>query len=76
MSTRSPLVEQDKDILGGIPVFRGTRVPVRALFDYLSAGDTLDTFLEDYPTVTREHVLSVLSAAEEAFMATIDENPA
>jgi uncharacterized protein (DUF433 family) len=64
MNNREPLLSQDKDILGGTLVFRGTRVPVTTLFDYLSAGDALDTFLDDFPTVTREHALSVLEAAK------------
>ena len=74
MQSRGALVSQDKDILGGTLVFRGTRVPVTTLFDYLSAGDGLDTFLDDFPTVTREHALSVLEAAERALLVAMDEN--
>ena len=52
----------EKDILGGTPVFRGTRVPVSALLDNLSAGLTLDEFLENFPTVSRQQALEVLSS--------------
>ena len=55
-----PLVTRERDILGGTPVFTGTRVPVQTLLDYLVAGDTLDAFLDDFPTVSRAHVLAVL----------------
>ena len=48
------IIAKDHEILGGTPVFRGTRVPVQALLDYLEGGQTLDEFLDDFPTVTRE----------------------
>lgn len=54
------LIESDPEKLSGEPVFRGTRVPIKNLFDYLEAGDSLDVFLEDFPTVTREQVIGVL----------------
>ena len=54
------LIESDPEKLSGKPVFRGTRVPIKNLFDYLEAGDSLDVFLEDFPTVTREQVVGVL----------------
>ena len=56
-------VEKDPARLGGEPVFRGTRVPVKSLFDHLSAGDSLETFLDDFPGVTREQVRAVLDVA-------------
>jgi len=59
-------IEHSDQVLGGTPVFRGTRVPVQALFDYLEAGDRLDDFLADYPTVTRESAVAVLKVAREA----------
>ena len=62
----SPVVHCDPDILGGTPVFRGTRVPLRTLFDYLRHGHTLDGFLEAFPSVSREHALAVLDTAREA----------
>jgi len=51
---RNEVITKDPDILGGTPVFRGTRVPFQALLDYLEGGQTLDEFLEDFPSVTRE----------------------
>jgi uncharacterized protein (DUF433 family) len=56
-------VEKDPARLGGEPVFRGTRVPVKSLFDHLSAGDPLEVFLDDFPGVTREQVRAVLELA-------------
>lgn len=58
------VVVRDPDILSGMPVFRGTRVPVKNLIDYLTTGETLDAFLDDFPTVTREQVLQFLKEAE------------
>jgi uncharacterized protein (DUF433 family) len=60
MSTLDSVVQVDPEILGGTPVFRGTRVPVKNLLDYLSAGDTLDQFLDDFPTVQRHQAVAVL----------------
>ncbi|OGA27785.1 MAG: hypothetical protein A2W81_02070, partial [Betaproteobacteria bacterium RIFCSPLOWO2_12_61_14] len=51
--TRASVVHSDRDILGGTPVFVGTRVPVQALIDYLEGGHSLEEFLDDFPTVTR-----------------------
>ena len=59
-------IENNKDILGGISVFSGTRVPVRNLFDYLVAGESIKDFLEDFPTVSFEQVRHVLKSAEVA----------
>jgi len=56
----SELIESDAEKLGGTPVFRGTRVPVQNLFDYLEGGDSLDIFLDDFPTVSRDQVIGVL----------------
>jgi len=56
-------VEKDPERLGGEPVFRGTRVPVKSLFDHLIAGDSLEIFLDDFPGVSREQVCAVLDAA-------------
>jgi uncharacterized protein (DUF433 family) len=58
-------VHRDPDILGGIPVFIGTRVPVRILFEYLEAGDSLEMFLEQFPTVRREQAVAALEMARE-----------
>ncbi len=54
------LIESDAEKLGGTPVFRGARAPVQNLFDYLEGGDSLDVFLDDFPTVSREQVIGVL----------------
>ena len=54
------LIDRNPDILGGTPVFSGTRVPVRILMEHLEAGDRLDDFLDDYPTVTREQAVELL----------------
>ena len=59
------LVRSDPEILSGISVFAGTRVPVRILFEFLSAGDSLDKFLDAYPSVTREQAVAVLELAED-----------
>ena len=55
----------DKDILGGIPVFKGTRVPVKNLFDYLEAGDSLNDFLNDFDYIPREYCLTILKTSEQ-----------
>ena len=55
-------------ILSGTPVFQGTRVPVQTLLDYLEAGDSIDTFLDDFPTVTREQVVAALEVAKEKLL--------
>lgn len=56
----SELIERDVEKLGGTPVFCGTRVPIKNLFDYLEAGDNLDVFLDDFPTVERGQAVGVL----------------
>lgn len=58
-----PLVTSSPERLSGAPVFAGTRVPVKALFDYLEAGDPLEEFLTDFPNVTRAHAVAVLEFA-------------
>jgi uncharacterized protein (DUF433 family) len=62
----SSVIHSDPEILGGTPVFVGTRVPLKNLIDYLEGGHPLDEFLDDFPTVTREQVVSVLDEAQEA----------
>ena len=66
----SPVVVRDPDILSGTPVFAGTRVPVQNLVDYLTAGDSLDEFLGDFETVTREQAQAFLEQATEALLAS------
>lgn len=65
-------VERDPARLGGVPVFRGTRVPVKSLFDHLQAGDSLETFLDDFPGVPREEALGVLELAGRHLLAEAD----
>ena len=69
MLITSELIEVDPEKLGGTPVFYGTRVPVQNLFDCLEAGETLDEFLDQFPTVTREQALGVLSQSKERLLA-------
>lgn len=59
------LITVDNDILGGVPVFKGTRVPVESLFDHLEAGISLDDFLNDFPSVTKEQAVSLLNVASK-----------
>ena len=59
----STVVSRSADIMGGTPVFPGTRVPVQTLLDYIDAGDTIDEFLRGFPTGTREHVVAFLERA-------------
>ena len=69
MPLPDPLITSTAERLGGTPVFAGTRVPVQALLDYLEGGDSLDDFLMDFPSVTREHAIAVLEAAKSALFA-------
>jgi uncharacterized protein (DUF433 family) len=64
MSLPSPLITSSPDRLGGTPVFAGTRVPVQSLIDYLEGGESLDEFLRQFPSVTREHAIAVLELAK------------
>lgn len=65
MEFRSTIVVRDPEILGGTPVFRGTRVPLQALFDSLEGGETLEEFLEGFPGVTREMAVAALEEAQQ-----------
>jgi uncharacterized protein (DUF433 family) len=69
VATLDSVVQIDPDILGGTPVFRGTRVPVKNLLDYLAAGDTLDQFLDDFPTVERQQAVATLELARDLLTA-------
>ncbi len=62
------LIDRNPDILGGTPVFNGTRVPVRILKEHLEAGDRLDEFLDDYPTVTKDQAVELLERAKTALV--------
>jgi len=72
MSLTSQVVHSDPDILGGTPVFVGTRVPMKTLLDYLEAGDSLDVFLDHFPSVSRESAIAVLELAKEMLNAHAD----
>ena len=66
---KSSVVRSDPDILGGTPVFVGTRVPVQALIDYIEGGHSLNEFLEDFPTVTRDLAIAALEEAKALLIA-------
>jgi uncharacterized protein (DUF433 family) len=65
------VILKDRDVLGGTPIFRGTRVSFQALLDYLEGGQALDEFLDDFPTVTREAVVSALELAKSALVGQL-----
>jgi uncharacterized protein (DUF433 family) len=67
------VIIQDPEILSGVPVFRGTRVPFQTLLDYLEAGDTLDEFLEQYPGVSREQAIAALEEAKALMLARFEK---
>lgn len=62
---KEPIITSSPDIMGGTPVFAGTRVPVQTLLDYLKAGESIGDFLEGFPTVSREQVIAFLEEAKE-----------
>ena len=66
MSSSGSVVQVDPEVLGGTAVFAGTRVPVQTLIDYLEAGDRLDTFLDDFPSVSRAQAVAALELGREA----------
>lgn len=61
------VINIDPEILGGTPVFKGTRVPIETLFDHLESGITIDAFLDDFPSVTKEQVIQVLELVSQLF---------
>jgi uncharacterized protein (DUF433 family) len=65
------IVHSDPEIVSGTPVFVGTRVPAQALLDYLEGGETIDEFLDDFPTVSRDQVIAFLEEAGRALLANI-----
>jgi len=68
------LVTISSEILGGTPVFYNTRVPIKNLFDYLKGGDSLEEFLDDFPSVSRDNALKVLSLAEKIITVSQDNS--
>ncbi len=69
MNALQSVIHSDPEIMSGTPVFVGTRVPVQAMVDYLEAGDSLDEFLDDFPSVRREQALAALELAKEMLIA-------
>ena len=69
MNDNEPVIHSDPEIMGGTPVFVGTRVPLATLLDYLEAGQPLSDFLDDFPTVSREQAVAALELAKEALLA-------
>lgn len=72
MSGIKNLVESDPEKLGGTPVFYGTRVPIRNLFDCIETGESIDQFLDQFPTVTREQALAVLEESKERLLISYE----
>jgi uncharacterized protein (DUF433 family) len=70
MSLQAPVIHRDPEILGGVPVFAGTRVPLRNLIDYLERGHSLDEFLDEFPSVTREQAVAALEAAHDVLASS------
>jgi uncharacterized protein (DUF433 family) len=68
---KNPVVSRDPEVMGGAPVFYGTRVPVQTLLDYLEAGESIDQFLEGFPSVTREQVVAFLEQAKDRLVESV-----
>ena len=68
---KQSVVSRNPDIMGGTPVFVGTRVPIQTLLDYLEAGDSIDEFLEGFPSVTREQVIGFLEEAKDRLVDSV-----
>jgi uncharacterized protein (DUF433 family) len=66
-----PVITRNSDVMGGTAVFYGTRVPVQTLLDYLEAGETIDDFLEGFPSVTREQVIAFLEEAKDRLVESV-----
>ncbi len=66
-----PVITRNSDVMGGTAVFYGTRVPVQTLLDYLEAGETIDDFLEGFPSVTREQVIAFLEEAKNRLIKSV-----
>ncbi len=71
---KKPIIEIDPTKVSGTPVFAGTRVPIKNLFDYLEGGDSLEDFLEGFPPVTREQAIAVLQMAESSLLKEVVPN--
>jgi len=71
MLKNTPIISTSPDIMGGTPVFAGTRVPIQTLLDYLKAGESIDDFLDGFPTVTREQVIALLEEAGKQLVGMV-----
>lgn len=72
MPSSNSAISRDPEVLGGVPVFRGTRVPFQALLDYLEGGQTIDEFVSDFPTVTREAAVGALERAKTLVVTELE----
>jgi uncharacterized protein (DUF433 family) len=70
MLENNPIVSMSLDTMGGAPVFAGTRVPIQTLLDYLKAGESIDDFLDGFPTVSKEQVIALLEEAGKQLVST------
>jgi uncharacterized protein (DUF433 family) len=68
---QQPVIARNPDVMGGTPVFLGTRVPVQTLLDYLEAGESIDEFLDGFPSVTRAQVVAFLEQAKDSLIETV-----
>ena len=69
--SKASVISSTQDVLSGTPVFAGTRVPIKTLFDYLEAGDSLDVFLEDFPTVSRKQAVAFIETAGKRLLDSL-----
>jgi uncharacterized protein (DUF433 family) len=72
---KTSVISSNPKVMGGTPVFQGTRVPVQTLIDYLEAGDSISDFLEGFPTVTKEQAIAFLEEAKEKVLADFQNPP-
>ena len=70
---KSKIISSSPEVMGGTPVFAGTRVPVQTLLDYIEGGESIDSFLEGFPTVTKEQVLAFLREVKDQIFASVEE---
>jgi uncharacterized protein (DUF433 family) len=71
MLTNNQIISSSPEVMGGTPVFAGTRVPIQTLLDYLKAGESIDDFLEGFPTVAREQVIALLEEVERQLISRV-----
>ncbi|KAA0226682.1 DUF433 domain-containing protein [candidate division KSB1 bacterium] len=71
---KSKIINSSPDIMGGTPVFSGTRVPVQTLLDYIEGGESIDSFLEGFPSVTREQILAFLYEIKQQIISGVEES--